>query len=51
MLREVVNASINSRILALAGVAQLVEHHPMYQKLAGLIASQGTYPGCLLRPQ
>ena len=32
--------------VALAGVAQLIEHWPVNQRVAGLIPSQGTCLGC-----
>ena len=32
--------------MALAGVAQCVEHRPVNQRVAGLIPSQGTCLGC-----
>ena len=31
---------------ALAGVAQWIEHQPVNQRVASLIPSQGTCPGC-----
>lgn len=36
--------------VALAGVAQLVEYCPMYQKVTGSIPGHGTYPGFGLVP-
>lgn len=33
---------------ALVHVAQLVEHHPMHQKVANSISGQGTCLGCLI---
>lgn len=32
------------------GEQKLVEHHPIYQKVVGLIASQGTYLSCEFNP-
>ena len=37
--------------LALAGMAQLVGAPSLNRKVAGLIPSQGTYPGCGFVPQ
>ena len=37
--------------LALAGVAQWIEHQPVNQKVAGSIPSQGTCVGCEPGPQ
>ena len=34
------------QILALAGVAQWIEHWPMNQRVSGSIPSQGIYLGC-----
>ena len=36
---------------ALAGVAQVVGHHPAKQKVSGLIPTQGTCLGCRFGPQ
>ena len=37
--------------IALAGVAQWTERHPANQKVADLVSSQGTCPGCGPGPQ
>ena len=38
-------------MVALTGMAQLVEHHPAKQKVTGSIPGQGTHLGCGLGPQ
>ena len=38
-------------LIALAGVAQWIEHRPVNQKVTGSIPSQGTCLGCGLVPQ
>ena len=38
-------------MLALAGVAQLTEHQPANQKVAGSIPNEGTFLGCGPGPQ
>ena len=41
------NQAVKSEMfLALAGVAQWIEHWPVNQRVAGLIPSQGTCLGC-----
>ena len=41
---------LNFKSLALAGVAQWIEHWPVNQRIAGLIPSQGTCLGCRQSP-
>ena len=41
----------NNSYVALAGVAQLVGHHPTDPKVMGSIPSQGTCLGCRFGPQ
>ena len=38
-------------LLALAGIAQWIEHGPVNQTVAGLVPSQGTCQGCRPGPQ
>ena len=42
---------LNLLLYALAGVAQWIELWPANQRVAGLIPSQGTWPGCGPGPQ
>ena len=39
------------KVVALAGVSQQIECHPVNQRVAGLIPSQGTCLGCGPGPQ
>ena len=42
---------IKTLSLALASVAQLLECHPVHQKVVGLISGQGTYLGFGFNPK
>ena len=50
LLSVVNNTNINTSV-ALAGVAQWIEHQPMKQRVADSIPSQGTCLGCRPGPQ
>ena len=45
-----ININKNGRKLALARWLGWLEHHPIHQKVEGLIPSQGTYLGCRFDP-
>ena len=45
------NSFFKNLLLALAGVAQWIEHQPANQRVIGSIPTQGTCLGCGLGPQ
>ena len=49
--KKVKGLNFNSLVLALAGLAQWIEHWPENQKVAGSIPSQGTCLRCEPGPQ
>ena len=51
LIKETLETSSQDGSIALAGVAQWIEHWPVNQRVAGSIPSQDTWLGCRPGPQ